>query len=337
MNILLTGASGTVGFETLKKLLEITEKNINISVFDINSLKIRKKFQPLSDRINIIYGDISNKKDIEKACKNIDVAIHLAAIIPPLADEKPELAERINVQGTQNLISGLKKFSPNAMIFYSSSISVYGDRIKNMWIKVNDELNPSLGDQYAKTKIKAEKIIQNSGLNWSIFRLSAIFGIKNHKIDKLMFHMPLETPIEICTAEDTGRAFANAIFRQKELNKKIFNLGGGEKCRLLYKDFLKKNFQLYGLGKMNFSKQTFATQNFHCAYYADGDQLEQILHFRNDTIDTYFEKIEQGISPVTKFFTQISSPVIKKLLASKSEPLQALKKRNKKLIERFFK
>ena len=37
------------------------------------------------------------------------------------------------------------------------------------------------GIEYALTKIKAEQLIQNSKLNWAIFRLTAIMGSKNHK------------------------------------------------------------------------------------------------------------------------------------------------------------
>lgn len=334
MNILLTGASGTVGFETLQKLLE--KENTHISVFDLDTKNNRKKFSTFADKIDIFYGDISDAQQIEKACENVDLTIHLAAIIPPLADEKPEFAQKINVQGTQNIINALKKHSPNSMIIYSSSISIYGDRIENPWINVGDELIASVGDEYAKTKIQAEQIIQQSGLNWSIFRLSAIFGIKNHKIDKLMFHMPLNTPIEICTAEDTGRAFANAIFHQQEIKGKIFNLGGGENCRIFYKDFLEKNFKMYGLGKLNFPENSFATKNFHCAYYEDGDDLEKILHFRKDDIKSFFEKIEKKINPFTKFLTGICCPIIKIILASKSEPNIAKKKKQKDLEMRFF-
>ncbi len=41
-----------------------------------------------------------------------------------------------------------------------------------------------------------------------------------------MFHMPLNTPMEITTAEDTGRAFAKALVNFDKLEGSIFNLGG---------------------------------------------------------------------------------------------------------------
>lgn len=82
--------------------------------------------------------------------------------------------------------------------------------MKNPDILTTDELKPSLGDHYATTKLATEKIIQESKLNWTIFRLSAIMGAGNHKITELMFHMPVNTSVEITTPEDTACAFVNA-------------------------------------------------------------------------------------------------------------------------------
>ena len=104
------------------------------------------------------------------------------------------MARRVNSLGTKYLLSRVKELNKNAFFMYSSSVSVYGDRLSNPNIKVDDPLIASEGDEYGLTKIEAEKHIQNSGLNWSIFRLSAIMGVKNHKLSKLMFHMPLDIP-----------------------------------------------------------------------------------------------------------------------------------------------
>ena len=103
--ILLTGASGTVGLETLKHLVK--NPNYEITVFDIKTPRSVKKLMPFKDCVEIVYGDISNYSEVEKVSQNKDVAIHLAAIIPPVADINPELAYRINVDGTENLIQAL--------------------------------------------------------------------------------------------------------------------------------------------------------------------------------------------------------------------------------------
>jgi nucleoside-diphosphate-sugar epimerase len=332
-NILLTGASGTVGYEVLKQLYDLKEA-YDITVFDIKSGKAIKKFKPYKDEINIVYGDISKETDLIKACYNKDAVIHLAAIIPPLADEKPALSHQVNVVGTENLIRLIEQHSPNAFFLYSSSISVYGDRLNTPMISVSDSLNPSAGDEYAKTKIMAEEIVQNSKLDWSIFRLTAIMG--GHKMSKLMFHQPLKTSLEIASPADTARAFIHAINKQAELSKRIFNLGGGEHCRIIYDDFLSHSFKIYGLGKLNFPKKTFAEKNFHCGYYEDGHVLDNILNFRKDTLSDYFEKEESKISAFLKSIISLFSNPIKKYLQRQSEPLAAYVNRDTEMIQHYF-
>ncbi|GET45058.1 NAD-dependent epimerase/dehydratase family protein [Capnocytophaga felis] len=331
-NILLTGASGTVGYEVLKQLIE--KKYYKVKVFDIKTPQTEKKFARLPQNFEIIYGDISNTQDVVKATQNVDAVIHLAAIIPPLADDNPKLAERVNVKGTENLIKALEQNSPQAFFMYSSSISVYGDRVKTPYITVNDPLTPSEGDEYAITKIQSEKIVQNSKLSWTIFRLAAIMG--NHKISKLMFHMPLNTAMEIATPSDTARAFVNGLEHQAELNTKIFNLGGGSQCRTTYEDFLQKSFNIFGLGNLNFPDKAFAEKNFHCGYYVDGDDLENIVKFRRDDLDDYFKMVANKVNPFIKFLTKVFKSIIKKQLLRKSEPYEAFKEANQKLIKRFF-
>ena len=331
--ILLTGASGTVGYEVLKQLCEIKNK-YEVTVFDIKSGKAIKKFKPFNKEINIVYGNLNNNDDLIKVCYDKDVVIHLAAIIPPLADEKPELSYQVNVFGTENLISLLELHSPNAFFLYSSSISVYGDRLHNPMITIHDALNPSEGDEYAKTKILAENIIQNCKLDWSIFRLTAIMG--GHKISKLMFHQPLKTSLEIASPEDTARAFVNAMDKQAQLSKKIFNLSGGENCRIIYDDFLSNSFKIFGLGKLDFLPKTFAEKNFHCGFYEDGYVLDNILNFRKDTLTNYFENEKSKVSLFKKAIISIFNKPIKKYLQRQSEPLAAYVDQDMKMIQHYF-
>ena len=332
VRVLLTGASGGIGSEVLKQLY--LSKKYTISVFDIKTPKSVKIFSAYSNEIEIIFGDISKLEDIKAACIGKDIVIHLAAVIPPVADEQPKLAHKINVLGTENLVRLLEQYSPEAFLFYSSSISIYGDRVANPNIKITDALIPSEGDEYAKTKIRTEKLIEKSKLNWSIFRLCAVMG--NHKVSKLMFHQPLNTSFEIATLEDTARAFVNAIEKRTELSKRIFNLGGGEKCRTSYEQFLKTSFKINGLGKLDFAPKSFADKNFHCGFYQDGDDLENIIHFRRDTLESFFKKEKEKVSLIQKTFVVIFKRLIKYYLQKQSEPLQAYKTNDSKAIQHYF-
>ena len=335
LRVLVTGASGTVGKEVVSQLLADSDK-FAVSVFDLKTKDTERFFGPLKTNLKIYFGDIGNEETVVRACRDKDAVIHLAAIIPPLADKDHALAERVNIEGTRNLIQGLKKYSPSAFFLYSSSISVYGDRLQNPRIKVNDPLIPCERDFYAKTKLTAEKVIRENLAHWTIFRLTAIMGTKNHGVSPLMFHMPLDTKMEICTPSDTARAFVHALGHQPELEQQIFNLGGGAACRISYGDFIQRSFKISGLGNPNFRPGTFAEKNFHCGYYADGDHLEKILHFRRDSIEDYFARLRQSVSPLQKGATLLLRSFIKRRLQKLSEPYKALCENNTEDIAYFF-
>lgn len=333
--ILLTGASGTVGKEVLRQLCD-SDLKTDITVFDKKTFYSKSFFRKFGDKVNVVFGDISVKNDVSKVCFDKDIVIHLAAIIPPLADKNPSLARAVNVTGTGNLVECVENQSPDAFLLYASSISVYGDRNCDPLIRVTDPLLPSDRDKYARTKIEAESIVKNSRLRWSIFRLTAIMGVNNHKPGEIMFHMPLESRMEIATTGDTGRAFLNAINHPDRLRGKIFNLSGGEKCRITYKDFLSRSFEIFGLGNLDFKESSFADRNFHCGYYADGDILNNILDFRRESIDDYFISLKKNVPLIRKIPTIILRKIIKYNLQRKSEPLAAIKNKNHTDIRHYF-
>ncbi|WDV48201.1 NAD(P)-dependent oxidoreductase [Clostridiaceae bacterium M8S5] len=332
--ILLTGASGSIGEEALKELIK--RKDIyDIRVFDIKTKETMKVLKKYSDDITIYWGDISKRSCVDECTSGVDFVIHLASIIPPLADENILLTKKVNIYGTKNIIESLEKYSPHAFLLYSSSISVYGDRISNPWISVNDPLNPGEDDYYATTKITSEKLIKQSNLNWSIFRFSAIMGEKT-KLSPLFFKMPLDTCLELATTKDTGYALVRAIEKTKDLNGRIFNLGGGKDCRVTYREMLKKTFELLGLHPLDFPKGAFAEKNFHCGYFLDSDDLENILHFQKDTLKDYYDLISKKTSRYKRMFIHLLNKPIKKILIKKSSPYIAYKKNDTQAKNKYF-
>jgi nucleoside-diphosphate-sugar epimerase len=332
--ILLTGAAGAIGLETLRELARRKDQ-YTIRVLEVRNKRTEKILQPFSSEVEICWGDLTDRTSFEARVAGVAAVIHLAAIIPPLADYQPALAERVNVQGTQNLIEVLQQYAPHAFFLYTSSVSVYGDRVTSPWIHVTDPLCPSEGDYYAVTKIRAEQLVRASGSVWSIIRLTGIFN-PQQKLDPLFFHMPLNTCIEMATTRDTGYALAQAVEHVPELQGRTFNLGGGAACRVVYRDLLNGCFARTGLGEMDFPPEAFAEQNFHCGYFADSDELERILHFQRDSFEDYLDWYTQHLSPTRKRLATWLRRVIKQQLLQRSEPYQALRQRDEKLIQRFF-
>lgn len=332
--ILLTGASGSVGFEAFQELVKRRVCH-DIRILSLDRSQERQLFKPYSGRVEMVWGDIRNPEVGRKAVQGVDVVLHAAGIIPPTADHHPELAHAVNVLGTKNLVDacGLEANPPK--FIYTSSVSVYGDRVADPDIRVGDPLRPSDGDQYAQTKIEAEKIIQASRLRWSIFRLCGVL-VKQLKIQPLMFHMPLDTALEWCHDSDAGYALIQAIDREA-IEGRIFNLGGGEKCQITARDFLKKMFPMWGLDSGILPDYAFATRNFHSGYYRDGDLLNNLLRFRRRTLQDYLDEMRSRVSPLQRWMVgAIPRSILRKWLLKMSDPLKAIQENNEALIGRFY-
>lgn len=332
--VLVTGAAGAVGSAVLAELMTHPAQ-FNIRALDVKTKRSQQILKPYANAVEVYWGDLRVPGSFDAAVRGVHAVIHLAAIIPPLADQQPALAETVNVQGTANLIGALQRCAPGAFLLLTSSVSVYGDRVATPWITVNDPLCPSDGDYYAVTKIRAEELVKQSGLAWSIFRLTGIFS-PTTSVDPLLFHMPLDTCLEFATTRDTGRALVQALDRTDQLIGRIFNLGGGECCRVIYRDFLERCFSQAGLGRLDFPRGAFAERNFHCGYFEDSADLEDILHFQRDSMESYLTWREQFMSPWQRWLASGFKTVIKQQLLKRSDPYRALKDRNGQLIRRFF-
>lgn len=331
--ILVTGAAGSVGRATLRALATRPEA-CDITAFDRDNPAARRALKPFRGRVRAIFGDITRPGDLAGAVAGADAVLHLAAVLPPLADAAPGLAEKVNHGGTRALVAALEGHAPGAFLVHASSVAVYGDRLGSPEIRVGDPLRPAEGDHYAATKIAAEDAVRTSGLDWTIFRLTAVMD--GHRLSPLMFHMPLDTLIEIVTAADAGRAFAAAPFARARLAGRVFNLGGGPACRTRYRDFLAARFAQSGLGRFDLPEAAFATRNFHCGALADGDELEEILHFRRDDLAAYYRHAVAAQPPWQKRATRLLRRRIKARLLAASEPLAAIRTGDAALCARFF-
>ncbi|MHA1556181.1 MAG: NAD-dependent epimerase/dehydratase family protein [Candidatus Heimdallarchaeota archaeon] len=287
MKVLLTGAFGNVGASTLKYLLE---REYEITCFDKSTFETRQTARRFKkSNLRIIWSDIRNKKAVEKAVQDQDLVLHVAAIIPPKANRNNKYTMQVNFGGTKNVVDAIKAQKNPPRLIYTSSVAIYGDvRNKDSPIVKEDlEPNPSPGDHYAVTKLNAEKYIKESGVEYTIFRLSYIPNSQKIKLTPLMFRMPLDTPIEFTHTEDTGLALANAIESKKVMGK-TFNLGGGAKCQFYYKDYLERMLPLMGIEML--PDEAFGDDPFHCCYY-DTIELNKLLQFQNHTFEDLLQEM----------------------------------------------
>lgn len=324
---MLTGASGTVGKDVFNKLLERKEE-YNISLLLRVSRKNRKLFRDI-ENVKIYWGSLPDYDIVEQAVTNQDIIIHLAAVLPDIAIYDADLAKETNVEGTQRLISAMLKQNPRPKLIYTSSVALYGDRLKNPIIKITDPIDNNSKDVYTQTKILSEKMIKESGLKYSIFRLSYCVSTDIIKVRPLMFHMPLETCVEVIHTKDVATALVNAI-KTDEVWGKIFNLAGGKKCQITFRENLNDLLEIMGFGRNFFPDEAFAKGDFHCGYYdtMEMDANQKLLHFQNHTLNDFYAEVKKWIG-FKRYLIPLVRPIIRWFLLRKSIFYQDFKKKHK--------
>ena len=164
-NVLVTGGAGSMGRLVSEKLINDGHQ---VNIFDLPQANY-EGFD--NSRTKIFKGNL-NDSSIEESIMGVDTVIHLAAILPPTANINLELTEKVNVDGTRNLLSSIEKINPNIHIIFSSSVSIYGKNLDNSTIHLDNTANPD--DHYAKTKYDSEVLVERSNINHTILRISGV-------------------------------------------------------------------------------------------------------------------------------------------------------------------
>ncbi len=285
--VLVTGAGGTVGLQVIRFLL--SEGKYEITALELKTKHVYKRLKPFRKRINIVYGDINDSAIIDALIKDHDVVIHLAGVLPPLANVREDLCKEIDLNGTKQIVDSISDYNPDCFLLYSSSTSVYGKQEKYENITTSTKPNLDEYDYFSKYKLECEKYIKDNLKNYSIFRLSYILGDPGP--ESLIYNITPDSKCELLSSEDAGYAFVCAIDFKKQINKKTFNVAGGEKFRTKYCDYLVYLFQTYGISLKFLSAYLFAEKNYYGGFYEDGDKLDEILHFRSKNLDVYYNTL----------------------------------------------
>lgn len=294
MKVLVTGATGLVGREAVKSLLEAGHE---VRAFDLPGKAIDKLCKDMTKafgaRYSAMRGDVRNPLRVDEAVSGCDAVAHLAAIIPPKADEDSTNAWSVNVGGTRNVVASIKRQERMPALVYTSSIAIYGDRLQSPIISADDAPNPNSDDYYAQQKLECEKLIREAGVPWTVLRLTYIVATTKLDLDPLMYRMPLGTAIEICDSRDAGLAIARAC-ASGEARGRVLNVAGGARCRISYEAYIDRMLHLFGLGGVSFiPKQAFSDRGYHCGFM-DTRESQALLDFQRHGLDDYFHDVARA-------------------------------------------
>lgn len=245
MNILVTGGLGFIGSHIVNNLIM---GGHTVRVLDNIDSRVK------SNKIELLHGDIRNFASCQKACSNIEIVFHNAAIVSlKKSFNKPGETEEINVEGTKNLLkasaaAGVKRF------VFSSSGKIYGNTEK-LPSKEDDVPNPN--SPYALSKYKGEILCrqssERSGLNVTVLRYFSVYGpgqkLSDGFIGEVLMNIFQKKNVILYADETMSRDFtfiddvvqANLLcLNYKDPGYDVFNIGSGKRY------YLKELLQIIG-------------------------------------------------------------------------------------------
>ena len=329
--VFITGASGTMGQETLKQLLARSSRfNVRALVRDSkkNRVLMKKYRQP---SLEVVWGDMSDYDTILKCVTGADYVLHIGAMVSPMADDHPKETLYTNIGSTLNIIKAIKaQPDPDKVHFaYVGTVAMTGHRADPIQFgRVGDPICPSIFDYYALSKVFSEMALFDSGLkHWVSIRQTGQHP-SNQAAGSLpiITHQPPNNVLEWATSIESGICMANLCedWVPESFWRKAYNLSSGEGYRLTTWELMDINLSAFGIGLKDIHDlNRIAKYNFHGQYYSDSKDLDDILHFRCIPADQYWGSVKDEMARMAR------NPMIRAMF-----PTAEQMKENNKMIGR---
>ena len=353
ITVAMTGASGNMGQAVVKEIMTLPFVRLKLLFLpEKREHRLLKKWtKRYGDRVEIFFGNMKNADDCVKLVAGADYVVNMAAVIPPLADKRPDLARDVNITGVRNLVDAITELPDQTKFIHISTVAIYGNRDCNHpWGRVGDPLLPSAYDEYGTGKLIGERYVLDSNVHtWAVLRQTGMLYEKllmANIADGLMFHTCFNVPIEWATDHDSGVLIKNIIDEDHRRSltdfwKNVYNIGGGAAYRTTGFETFDMGFGMIGGSVEKFMKPNWhATRNFHCMWFSDSDELEKRFHFQSGSLVQFWADVKNK----NKYFalakilppSAISSLVIKPLLKDANAPYRWVKENNVGRVNAFF-
>ncbi len=252
MNFLITGGAGFIGSHVCERLL-LSGHSVwafdDLNPFYDPNLKRRnlREIQALARPFEFFHGDLCDPDAVEEifASVEFDQVIHLAAragVRPSLED--PALYQRVNVEGTVNVLEAARRRGVKKVTIASSS-SVYGVNSKVPFAEI-DPIFQAISP-YAASKLACEALghvyHHVYGMDVAMLRFFTVYGPRQRPdlaIHKFASLIQAGRPIPVFGDGSTARDYTYITdilegilaCTRREFGYEIFNLGESQTVRL---------------------------------------------------------------------------------------------------------
>ena len=155
-NILITGGTGSFGYQILKELVDYNPKSIRIFSRDEdkqNTMKQEIQNHKNSKITKFIIGDVRDYDSLLTACKDVDVVFHAAALKQvPTVELYPYEAVKTNIIGAHNLVRAAIARNVKHVIAISTDKAVKPVNAMGMTKALQEKIFRS--EQYEKNSTK---------------------------------------------------------------------------------------------------------------------------------------------------------------------------------------
>lgn len=213
MKVFVTGGAGYVGKVVIDRLLEAGHQVTALQRANAE----RSVAQPA---VNVIEGDILDPSSFQHEMGQHDAVVHLVGIIKEYP-RKGITMKRVHVNGTKNVLQSARVAGISRFLHMSALNTRHG-----------------AVSSYHRSKWEAEECVRQSGMSYTIFRPSVIFGKGGHgpefvgQLVGLVKKAPL-VPIvgdghfllQPVSVQTVGEAFAQSLTQAVTINRE-YEVGG---------------------------------------------------------------------------------------------------------------
>lgn len=288
---LVTGGAGFIGSHVVDGLLDA---GYRVRVLDNFSTGKEENLVNAKSRIELIHGDIRNRKDIQRALKGVSYVFHLAAVSSvPLSVMQPLKTHQVNVTGTLSLLSESRSAGVKRFIFTSTS-AVY--ELTHLFPSKETD-PPCPGSPYAISKVMGEYYCQmfsrHYGLETVALRYFNVYGPRQNPRSRYANVIPIfikclldKVPPEVhwdgkqsrdfCYVQDVVAANLLAM-RRPAISGEAFHIGTHSEISVL--DCLRAVRQVLGIRKTKVIRKPKRPGDFRKTF-ADITKAKRMLGYK---------------------------------------------------------